>query len=69
MYKYTDPLPDFQMGTYCSYIFDSFIQENNNQIWMTASGGLWRRHKNAVYCFESEDIGIGFVTWKEVLAM
>lgn len=25
-------------------------------------------NKNAVYCFESEDLGLGFVTWKEVLA-
>lgn len=27
------------------------------------------RNENAVYCFESEDLGLGFVTWKEVLAM
>lgn len=27
------------------------------------------RNKNAVYCFESEGLGLGFVTWKEMLAM
>lgn len=40
MYKYTDPLPGFQVGTYRSYICDSFVQENNNQVRVTASDEL-----------------------------
>lgn len=27
------------------------------------------RNENVVCCFESEDLGLGFVTWKQVLAV